>query len=112
MVVYYSRIGNTRLMTEAIAQSLEADVEEIKDKKNRMGAFSFIRSGYEAIFKKLVDIKVSGKNTGEYDLIIVGSPVWAGRLSSPVRTCMHLYGHGFKNVAFFTTYEVSNGKIA
>jgi len=71
LVVYYSRSGNTKLVAEAIAQSLGADVEEIKDERNRMGVFGFLRCGYEAVFKKLVDIEVSGKNLGGYDLIIV-----------------------------------------
>ena len=53
LVVYYSRTGNTKFVAEAIAQSLEADIEEIKDKKNRMGVFGFLRCGYEAIFKTL-----------------------------------------------------------
>ena len=111
LVVYYSRTGNTRLVAEAIAQSLKADIEEIKDRKNRMGVFGFLRCGYEAIFKKLTDIEVSGENPEEYDLIIVGSPVWVGRLSSPVRTYLHLYGHNFKNVAFFVTYGIGSGKV-
>ena len=111
LVVYYSRTGNTRFVAEAIAQSLEADIEEIKDGKNRTGIFGFLRCGYEAIFKKLTEIEVSGKNPEEYDLIIVGSPVWAGRLSSPVRTYLHLYGHKFKNVAFFITYSIGSGKV-
>ena len=51
LVVYYSRTGNTRFVAEAVAQSLEADIEEIKDGKNRMGIFGFLRCGYEAIFK-------------------------------------------------------------
>ena len=41
----------------------------------------------------------------------MGSPVWAGRLSSPVRTYMVLHGPKVKNVAFFTTCSVKSGKI-
>ena len=111
LVAYYSRTGNTRFVAKAIAQSLEADIEEIKDGKSRMGVFGFLRCGYEAIFKKLIDIEVSEKNPEEYDLIIVGSPVWAGRLSSPVRTYLHLHCHKFKNVAFFITYSIGSGKV-
>jgi len=111
LVVYYSRTNNTKLVAEVIAQSLEADIEEIKDEKNRMGVFGFLRCGYESIFKKLTDIKVSRKNPEKYDLIIVGSPVWAGRLSSPVRTYLHLYGCKFKNVSFFVTYGLGGGKV-
>ena len=64
LVVYYSRTGNTRFVAEAIAQSLEADIEEIKDGKNRMGVFGFLRRGYEAIFKNLQILKCPGKIRG------------------------------------------------
>lgn len=63
-------------MAKAIARSLKADIEEIKDKRNRTGVFGFLKSGYEALFKKLVDIQPINKNPEEYDLVIVGSPVW------------------------------------
>ena len=111
LVVSYSRTGNTKLVAEAIAQALNADVEEIKDKKDRNGIFGFLRSGYEAVFKKITDIQPICKNSEEYDIVVVGSPVWAGRLSSPVRTYMVLHGPKVKNVAFFTTCSVKSGKI-
>lgn len=111
LVVFYSRTGNTRLVAEAIAEDLNADIEEIKDKKNRMGAFGFLRSGYEAIFKKLTDIYPISRNPEEYDMVVVGSPVWAGRLSSPIRTYMALNGHKIKKIAFFSTYGINSGKI-
>ena len=62
--------------------------------------------------KNLQILKYPGKNPEEYDLITVGSPVWAGGLSSPVRTYLRLYGHKFKNVAFFVTYSIGSGKVS
>ena len=50
LVAFYSRTGSTKLVAEAIAQALNADVEEIKDKKDRNGIFGFLKSGYEAVF--------------------------------------------------------------
>ena len=111
LVVYYSRTGNTRLVAETIAEGLNADIEEIEDKKDRTGAFGYLRSGYEAIFKKLTEIQPNNKKTEEYDLVIVGSPVWVGRLSSPARTYMTLHGHKIKNTTFFITCGVNSGKI-
>ncbi|MEM2902803.1 MAG: flavodoxin [Candidatus Bathyarchaeia archaeon] len=111
LVVFYSRTGNTRLVSEAIARSLNADVEEIKDKKSRDGILGFLRSGYEAIFGRLSCIEPTEKGPEGYDLVIIGSPVWAGRLSSPVRTYMSLYGNKIKKVAFFATCSVGSGKI-
>ena len=111
MVVCYSRTGNTKLVAEKIAEGLNVELEEIKDKKDRKGVFGFLRSGYESIFKKLTDIQSINKNTEEYDLVIVGSPVWVGKLSSPVRTYMVLHGRKIKNVAFFATCGLNSGKI-
>ncbi len=51
------------------------------------------------------------KKSEEYDLAIIGSPVWAGRLSSPVRTYLVEHCRGIKDVAFFATYGISTGKI-
>ena len=111
LVVYYSRTENTKLIAEAITQSLETDIEEIRDKKNRTGAFGFLISGYEALFKKPTDIEKAVETPEKYDLVIVGSPVWVGRLSSPVRTYLSLYGNKMKRVAFFATYGINSGKI-
>ena len=35
--VYYSRTGNTKTVTEFLANQLDADIEEIVDKKARTG---------------------------------------------------------------------------
>ncbi len=111
LVVYYSRTGNTRLVSEAIARALDSDIEEIDDKQNRAGIFGFLKSGYEAVFKKLPEIEPVKNNPDEYDLVIIGSPTWAGRVSSPVRTYLTSYGHRLKKVAFFTTCSASGDKI-
>ncbi|MEM2901380.1 MAG: flavodoxin [Candidatus Bathyarchaeia archaeon] len=111
LVVFYSKTGNTRLVAKAIARSLNADIEEIKDKKSRDGILGFLRSGYEAIFEKLSYIAPINENPAEYDLVIIGSPVWASRLSSPVRTYMSLHGNKIKKAAFFATCGMRSGKI-
>jgi menaquinone-dependent protoporphyrinogen IX oxidase len=38
-----------------------------------------------------------------YDLIVVGTPVWAGTLSSPVRGFIEQYREKLPGVAFFCT---------
>jgi len=110
LVIYYSRTGNTKLVAERIAGKLNADLEEIKDKRERRGIFGFLRSGYEAMAGKPAEIQPSQKNVEGYRLVIVGSPVWVGRLSSPVRAYLSIYGGKIKNIAFFTTCKARSGQ--
>lgn len=86
LVAFYSRTGNTRRVAEAIAERLKADMEEIRDVGSRSGVPGFFRSGYEALAGKLPEIQQVYRRPDEYDLVLIGSPVWVGRPSSPIRS--------------------------
>jgi multimeric flavodoxin WrbA len=42
-------------------------------------------------------------NPNEYDLVIVGTPVWNAFVSAPVRTFLHANRDRIRHVAFFCT---------
>jgi flavodoxin len=102
LVVYYSKTGNTKYVAEKIAEHLNAELSEIIDKKNRQGKLNFVKSGYESIREKLTEIEVS-KKIDDYDFVIVGSPVWAGKIAPAVRTFLVKNDFGEKKFAFFVT---------
>lgn len=102
LVVFYSRTGNTKKIAKTIAQELNADIEEIQDIQNRKGPIGFIKSGREAMSEKLTQIK-NTKDPSKYKTVIIGTPVWASNISSPVRTYIHNNKTKFKKVAFFCT---------
>lgn len=102
LIIYYSRTGNTRTVAEALAAALQCDKEEIIDTKKRSGPLGYVSSGRDARQESLTVIEDIRKNVSEYDLVITGTPVWAGRVSTPVRTFFHQYKN-LKKVAFFTT---------
>ena len=103
LVVYYSRSGMTKKIAQAIAEKLGADQEEIISLEERKGLSGYLKSGQEAAQKKLAKIKPPEKKVGDYDLVIVGTPVWVGTMSSPVRTYLNSNLGRFRTVAFFTT---------
>jgi len=112
LVVFYSRTGATKKVGEKIAKKLDADVEEIFDLKNRKGVIGWLYAGRDAMKKKHTEIKNLTKNISEYELVVVGSPVWAGALSPGIRTFLHQNKHKIKNIAFFCTQGGENpGKI-
>ena len=85
LVIHYSKTGNTKYVAQKIAEQLNAELSEITDKKNRKGKLNFLKSGYESIREKLTEIEVS-KKIDNYNFVIIGSPVWAGKIPPAIRT--------------------------
>ncbi|HSO26040.1 MAG TPA: flavodoxin [Methanobacteriaceae archaeon] len=104
LVVYYSRSGNTREVAQSIAQEMSCDIEEIHDTQKRSGIIGWIKSGYQANRGKLTTLKPLEKDPSEYDLVIIGTPIWAGYPSVPVKTYLLENKDKIKDVAFFATY--------
>lgn len=107
LIVFYSRTGVTKKIAEVIKQKLGGDSEEINSIKNRSGAFGYLISGKEATQKTLAEIKPATINPSDYDLVVIGTPIWAWNLSSPVRTYLTDQKIKFKKVAFFCTMASS-----
>lgn len=98
LVVYYSLTGNTKDVAETIAGEFDAFVEPIQDSVKRTGFLGYMRSGFEAMTSKLSVIKKPEKHPEQFDLVIVGSPVWVGSMASPVRS--YLSNHPVKSAKF------------
>lgn len=103
LVVYFSRTGYTRKIAEEIADRCGADIEAVREARGRSGIFGYLRSAREALKKRTVDILPSTKKPGDYDLVILGTPVWASNLSSPIRSYIAAERGRFPRVAFFCT---------
>lgn len=105
LVVYYSRTGHTRDVAQKISKYLKCDLEEIEDTKNRKGLLGYLFAGRDGTFKRLTVIRKIKKGPLRYDLVIIGTPVWAWNVSAPVRTYLLQNKESFKKVAFFCTHE-------
>jgi flavodoxin len=109
LVVYYSRTGITKIVAEKLAAVLGADQEEIIDQSDRCGVIGYLRCGREAMKKILATIEEPRTDPAEYDLVIIGTPVWAGTMASPVRTYLTAQADKLKRVAFFVTQSGAGG---
>ena len=85
LVVFYSRSGTTRTVAQALSEALQCDLEEITEPKPRTGSLGYMRSLLEARLKRPSTITPKKHNVSSYDLVVVGTPVLAWSLSSPVR---------------------------
>jgi flavodoxin len=102
LVVSYSRSGNTKKIAEQIAKKLDADFDEVIDMKDRhRKIIGWLIAGKDAMAKEKTEIKYK-KDPTEYDLVIVGTPIWAWTMTPAIRT--YLTENKFSEVAFFCTY--------
>ncbi len=101
LVVYYSRTGNARFVAETIAAEIGADIEEVIDLKKRSGTLGSLSGGFAARRGKETEIAPTTKSPARYDLIIVGTPVWAGRPSPAITTYLKKNNLSGKKVAVF-----------
>ena len=105
LCMYYSRTGHTKKTMEEIAQALDAELAEISDGMDRSGALGVLRSGLDAMRRTTRPIKSfqPRRPLESYRLVIVGSPIWAGRCSSVVRGFLKQYGKMISNAAYVVT---------
>ena len=103
LVVCYSRTGTTRLVADAIAEKLGCAVEELIDTRKRKGLVGAIRSVLDAALKRRTVIAPINHQPADYELIVVGTPVWGGTLPPAMRTYLSSYGQQLKRIAFFCT---------
>jgi flavodoxin len=80
LVVYYSLTGKTKLVSQVIAEALNATLVEIKEKKPRKtGPLLYLVGGFGAITNKGSRISPVDVDLKQYERIFIGSPSWASR---------------------------------
>ena len=105
LCIYYSRTGNTKKAMEEIAAELGAELAELRDGVDRSGWKGWIRCGLDAVRKNTspVEPAATERPLGEYRLVILGTPVWAGRESAVMRSFLRDHGAEIKNAAYVIT---------
>lgn len=103
-VVFYSLSGNTQAAAKEIAEGIGADLIELKlvkpfpTEKSKQLALG----GMQAMFGMKHAIQELSKNIKEYDVLILGTPIWAGKITAPVHSFLNKYQVLDKIVAVFT----------
>jgi flavodoxin len=112
LIVYYSRTGNARKVATALAEKLQADVEEIVPAKDYAGALGWMAAGKDSTFKSQPPIAAVKNDPAQYDLVIVGTPIWAFTAAAPIFTYLAEHGKACKSVAFYCTMGGNGDKRA
>ncbi len=110
IILYYSRSRKTAAAAKALANEISANIVEIEDLKGRSGVLNYIGSSIEAFREIKTRIKPEILDLGGYDLIYIGTPVWAGKPAPAIVTAIDKYNFQGKDVILFATLGGSGGK--
>lgn len=105
LCIYYSRTGNTKKAMEEIAAALDAELAELRDNADRSGWRGWLRCGLDAMRKDTRPVAPleTARPLGDYRLVILGTPVWAGRSSAVMRSFLKDRGGEIRNAAYVLT---------
>jgi len=99
LVAFHSRTGHTAEVAQNIAAGLNADVEQLREAEER----AYFRAGLDALLGRTCDLAGSITSPGNYDLVVLGTPVWAMNLPPPMRSYIVEHAGELPKVAFFCT---------
>ena len=104
LCLYYSRTGTTETLIREIAQELGCEMVRLEDGVDRRGWRGWLRCGLDAVRRttRKVDFQTQFPLI-DYRLVVVGSPVWAGRCSSVVRGFLKRHGRELRNASYVLT---------
>jgi len=103
-VIYYSLTENTKEAAEKIAEKLGADLFRIDTVKPMPEEFGkqMMYGGMQATFGLKPEITGVPENVSEYNEIIIGTPIWAGKNTPAINTLLTNKEIRDKVVAVFT----------
>lgn len=112
-IVYYSLSGNTKLLAEAISETVTPTkvirlktYNEISDNKFT----KYLIGGKQALFNALPEIEPLNFDFSSIDLLFLGTPIWAWRPAPAVRTFLKSEILP-ENIALFATHGGGPGKF-
>lgn len=113
LVVFYSFTDKTKLVSQAIAETLNAELAEIVEtKRRRRGFLTYLTGGFAAIRNKGSEINPIGIDLNQHDTIFIGSPIWASRPTPAVNSFIYTNNLEGKSIVPFFTMGGNNSNKA
>ena len=105
LVVFYSRSETTAEFAGRLAAELDGDYERLQEVefRRRAGPFGFLRAMLDVVRKRPAQLQPMTHVLSNYDVVLIGTPVWAARASTPVATWLAQHWHEVRTTAFFCT---------
>lgn len=103
LVTYYSLTGHTATVADAIVEHLGAEADPIVAQSARSGLLGTATGAMNALLGRKSAIAEPAHDPSEFDLVILGTPVWAGAPAPAVNAYIDRHRDALDHVAFFCT---------
>lgn len=106
LVIFYSLEGNTKLIANTIAKTINADMLELKTKKKYpdKGVKKYFWGGKDVLFNAKPELEKIDINIDKYENIFIGTPIWVGMYAPPYNTFLESYKIENKNIILFACH--------
>jgi flavodoxin len=81
VIVYYSFSQNNEKLARYLSEKMDCETMKIETVKKRNGFSIFL----DLVFRRGATLKPLAKSLAGYDHVIFVSPIWAGKISTPLR---------------------------
>jgi len=107
LVAYYSLTGKTERVADAIADASGGQLYRIQVAKSYPSDSKERRAVLETEIEEnyLPPLIATSINPEKYDIIFLGSPVWANHISQPVKSFLNQYNLSGRRVIPFVTHS-------
>lgn len=112
IIIYYSLTGTTQVVAYSLSEFLHTDIIEIEDLKKRTGFTNRLTSGLDAIREIKTQTKPEKLDLSKYDLIYIGTPVWASKAAPAIITIIDKCDLRGKDIILFATMSSNGGENA
>ena len=98
LIAFYSFTHNNKLLAKHLQNELGCDLLEIQEEKKRKGISILL----DLIFNRTPKIKTHLHDVASYDHCILISPVWAGKIATPLKSFLLKEKKNIKEYSFIT----------
>lgn len=98
LLVYYSFTGNNEIIAQELQERLACDLAKIVPVRKRTKFSIFI----DLAFDRTPAIRDLGIPLSNYELLVFMSPIWAGKIASPLRAFLRVQRRNIHRYAFLS----------
>lgn len=106
IIVYYSHTNNNKVLAGELMKRMGGAVLRLEEQKKRTG-FTIL---LDLMFNRLPALKPHRYSMRNFDMVILLSPVWAGKVASPMRSFLEQEKYNIAKYSFITLCGGSTGQ--